>query len=137
LGLTLPDRMQETLDALERSHAALTEQAAGIKRHEADLRRHAAQGLRHQAEVDRATAQSVREQSLQLPDARGPIGRSIALRRRLIATARDLAELEAEIALVHDELADRVPERSDEYRSLAKQARLASRRADEISQFID
>ena len=82
---------------------------------------------REQAEIDRSVAQSERDLARQPPDPSELIQHATALRKRIAATAADLARIEEEVARVHDELAAGQSSNSSEYRRAADQARKALR----------
>ena len=66
-----------------------------------------------------------------LPDPSKAIERAEALRKRARTAMEALAGNEEEIARVHEQLAARRPERRDEYRRIAEQARTRARKTRE------
>jgi hypothetical protein len=66
------------------------------------------------------------------PDPSEAIEQAKVLRERAMAAMEALAANEDQIARIHEELAASRPERRDEYRRTAEQARTAARRAREI-----
>jgi len=100
------------------------------------MNREVASDDRSQSEINRATARSAQEPAGLLPDPRGPVERAEVLRRHLLAIAGSLARAEEEVARIHEELADRDPDRSAEYRRVADEARELANRAAEVRQLL-
>ena len=134
--MSVADRRRAGLEAIERARVLMSDTAERLNRREAAMHREVASDDRDQSEIDRATARSAREQAGQLPDPRGPVERAEVLRRHLLAVAGSLARAEEEVAEIHDELADRDPDRSGEYRRVADEAREIARKATEVSQLF-
>ena len=74
-----------------------------------------------------------RERASALPDPSEAIARARALREEGLAAMEALATNEDEIARMNDELAARRPERREEYRRIAEQARTSARNAREVT----
>jgi hypothetical protein len=136
LGSSVADRRRAGLEAIERARLLISDTAERLDRGEAAIHRGAASDGRGQSEIDRAAARSARESAGQLPDPRGPADRAEFLRRRLLAVAGSLARAEEEVAQIHEELAERDPGRSAEYRRVAGEARELARKAVEVSQLF-
>jgi hypothetical protein len=136
LGSSVADRRRAGLEAIERARVLMSETAERLDRREAAINREAARDDRGQSEVNRATARSAQEQAGQLPDPRGLVERAEVLRRQLLTVAGSLARAEEEVAQIHDELAERDPGRSGEYRRVADEAHEIARRAVEVSQIF-
>jgi hypothetical protein len=136
LGSSAADRRRAGLEAIERARVLMAETAERLNRREAAINREAAGDDRGQSEINRATARSAQEQAGRLPDPRGPVERAELLRRHLLTVAGSLARAEGEVAQIHDELAERDPDRSAEYRRVADEAHEIARQAVEISQLF-
>ena len=136
LESSVADRRRTALEAIERARVLTAETAERLNRREAAMNREVASDDRSQSEINRATARSAQEQAGQLPDPRGPVERAEVLRRHLLATAGSLARAEEEVARIHEELADRDPDRSAEYRRVADEARELASRAAEVRQLF-
>jgi hypothetical protein len=136
LGSSVADRRRAGLEAIERARVLVADTAQRLNRREAAISREVASDDRSQSEVNRASARSAQEEAGQLPDPRGPVERAEDLRRRLLAAAGSLARAEEEVAQIHDDLAERDPDRSGEYRRVAGEAREIARKAEEVSQLF-
>jgi hypothetical protein len=136
LGSSVADRRRAGLEAIERARVLMADTAERLNRREAAMNREAASDDRGQSEINRASARSAQERAGQLPDPRGPVERAEVLRRHLLAVAGSLARAEEEVAQIHDELADRDPDRSAEYRRVASEAHEVARQAADISQLL-
>jgi hypothetical protein len=73
-----------------------------------------------------------REHAAGLPDPSEAIERARMLGQQAIAALEAFAVNEDQITRIHEELAASRPERRDEYRRTAEQARTAARRAREV-----
>ncbi len=136
LGLSAADRRRTGLEAIERARVLTADTAERLNRREAAMNREAASDDRSQSEINRAAARSALEQAGALPDPRGPVERAEVLRRRLLAVADSLARAEEEVAQIHDELADRDPDRSGGHRRIAGEARELASKAAEVRQLF-
>jgi hypothetical protein len=103
-----------------------------LSRHEAAVRRVQERRERERAELGRAVAESKRERAAALPDPYDAIARAAALREQGLTVMEALAVVEDQLARTHKEMAARSPERRDEYRRTAEQARTSARRACEV-----
>src|SRR5262249_57023778 len=84
------------------------------------------------AELGRAVAESKREHAATLPDPYAAIARATALREQGLTVMDALAVIEDQLARTYEEMAARSPERRDEYRRTAEQARMSARKAREV-----
>jgi hypothetical protein len=123
---------QRALETVERSRASLALSGQRVDRHEAAVRRAQAYRERRQAELGRAVAEVEREHAAVRPDPSEAVERARVLGEQAMAAMEALADNEDQIAHIHEGLAARRPERRDEYRRTAEQARTAARRAREI-----
>ena len=105
-----------------------------LNRHEAAVMRAQERQEREHAELGRAVAEGKREHAAALPDPREAITRATALREQALSAMEGLAVIEDQLARTYEELAARSPQRRDECRRTAEQARTSARRAREVVQ---
>jgi hypothetical protein len=132
LGEAVKTWEQRALETVERSRALLALSGQRVDRHEAAVKRAQGYRERRQAQLGRAVAEMKREHAAVLPDPREAIARAKVLGEQATAALEALAVNEDEIARIHEKLAASRPERRDEYRRTAEQARTAARRAREV-----
>jgi hypothetical protein len=123
---------QRTLETITRSRALLALSGEHLDRQEAGAKRKSARRDRQQAEVDRASAKGERHLAAWLPDPGELAARARAARHRAVAALQAFAVTEEEIARIHEDLAARHPERRDEFRRTAEQARTTAHKAREL-----
>lgn len=126
------DLERRTLEDIDRERASLARGGERVNRREARVSREQARGVREQAEVNRESAESRRAMSGQPPELDDAIDRVRNSRNRARLAIQAVAASEDGIALVLEELAVGCPDRREEYRRAADQAREAAREAREI-----
>lgn len=126
------DLERRTLEDIERERALLARGGERVNRREARASREQARGAREQEEVNRESAESRRTMSGWPPDLDDAIDRVRDSRRRARLAIQAVAASEDRIAHVLEELAAGRPDRREEYRRAAEQARKAAREAQEI-----
>ena len=132
LGRAVASLEQRTLETIQRSRELLEASGHRLDRQEAAVKRTEARRERQQAEVDRESAETERDLGAWLPNPSRPIERARALRKQALTAIEAFAANEEQVARVHEEIAASRPDRRDDYRRIAEQARLTARRAREI-----
>ena len=120
------------METIRRSRALLEASGDRLDHQETAVRRTQARREREQAEVDRESAESGRDLGAWLPDPGRPIERALALRKQALTAIEAFAANEDQVARVHEEIAASRPDRRDDYRRIAEQARSTARKAREI-----
>jgi hypothetical protein len=124
---------ERSMERIERSRALLALSDKRLSREDAELRRRLARQGRQQAEVERASAESERTQAGAIAEPTVLAERARRLRQQTLETLAALAANEEEVARVHEDLASRHPEGREDFLRVAEQARMAAKRAREVS----
>jgi hypothetical protein len=131
LGWAVETLEQRTLETIERSRALLGYDVERLNREETAARRATERRARQQAQINRASAESERGLAAWQPDPGVQVKRAQELRRQARTAIEAFSATEEQIARLHDELAASRPERRDEFRRTAEQARQVARQARE------
>lgn len=135
--LTRPNRSPELehrlAEVMERGRTRLRSSTARLERNEALIQRVREMAQRNQASLEAKAAEAVRGRSSSSDQQTSGSALTVAedLRRKVRENVLWLAKIEDAIANQNEDLASRRPERADEYRRIAQQARAEAERARE------
>jgi len=132
LGVAVDDLQRRVLASIERSRTLLARSGERLDRQEAALTRATEEQERQQAEVDRESAEAERHLVSGLPDPSETVERAENFRTRARSSVEAFASAQEEIARINEQLAARLPDRRDEYKRTAEQAREAARKARDV-----
>jgi len=123
---------QRAQEDIERARQLLALSAERLNRGEARIKREQARRSRQQAQIDRESAGTERDLAAWRPDPKQLIGQRKALRTETGRAIEALTMNEERVARTYEDLAVSQPERRQEYRATAEQARDTARKVREV-----